>query len=437
MKKENKGITLIALVITIIVLLILAGVAIATLTGENGILTKANEAKTKTTEAGAYEQVEVAVAGSMGTDGQLNYTDLEKNLKNIDGIDESTVPSPITQENFPITVTVDGIDVEIKETGEVQLAFNAEEWDKTACNENCFIWESNNPSDGEKYHTIIGYADSICNEVKIRIPSRCHEIRCDVVNFDGKGRDFAKAYNDKIELPNTVLKIGNFAFAYFKAKSINIPNSVTSIGGTAFCGCTALTNITVPDSVTYIGEVAFCGCKNLTNITIPNSVTNIGYRAFDDTEWYNNQPDGLIYAGKVVYEYKGTMPSGTSIQISYGTRGIAGEAFCECENLTNITIPNSVMTIGQSAFIECTNLTNITIPNSVTSIGNWAFYECKNLTNITIPNSVTNIGIEAFGNKDDGPISDTAKFNVVKNSYADKWLKEHKYGNQTINYINE
>ena len=62
--KENKGITLIALVITIIVLLILAGVSIAMLTGENGILTQAQRAKTETEEAqkdeenvlGSYEQ---------------------------------------------------------------------------------------------------------------------------------------------------------------------------------------------------------------------------------------------------------------------------------------------------------------------------------------------------------------------------------------------
>lgn len=48
MLREKRGITLIALVITIIVLLILAGVTIATLTGENGILTKASEASQKT-----------------------------------------------------------------------------------------------------------------------------------------------------------------------------------------------------------------------------------------------------------------------------------------------------------------------------------------------------------------------------------------------------
>ena len=50
-KSENRGITLIALVITIIVLLILAGVSIAMLTGENGILTQAQKAKEETERA--------------------------------------------------------------------------------------------------------------------------------------------------------------------------------------------------------------------------------------------------------------------------------------------------------------------------------------------------------------------------------------------------
>ena len=48
LKEKEKGITLIALVITIIVLLILAGVSIAMLTGDNGIITRANEASEKT-----------------------------------------------------------------------------------------------------------------------------------------------------------------------------------------------------------------------------------------------------------------------------------------------------------------------------------------------------------------------------------------------------
>ena len=57
--RNVKGITLIALVITIIVLLILAGVAISMLSGENGILTKAGTAKTDTQKASAIEQARI------------------------------------------------------------------------------------------------------------------------------------------------------------------------------------------------------------------------------------------------------------------------------------------------------------------------------------------------------------------------------------------
>ena len=56
---DNRGITLIALVITIIVLLILAGISIATLTGDNGLLTKASDAKIKTVNANVFEQLQI------------------------------------------------------------------------------------------------------------------------------------------------------------------------------------------------------------------------------------------------------------------------------------------------------------------------------------------------------------------------------------------
>ena len=59
--RNNKGITLIALVITIIVLLILAGVSIAMLTGENGILTQANNSKYSTARAEAVERINLAL----------------------------------------------------------------------------------------------------------------------------------------------------------------------------------------------------------------------------------------------------------------------------------------------------------------------------------------------------------------------------------------
>ena len=75
LKNNRKGITLIALVITIIVLLILAGVTIATLTGENGILTRAQEAKTQTEEAEDIEKIRLAI--SEAQIGDSGYQELD------------------------------------------------------------------------------------------------------------------------------------------------------------------------------------------------------------------------------------------------------------------------------------------------------------------------------------------------------------------------
>jgi Flp pilus assembly protein protease CpaA len=159
-----------------------------------------------------------------------------------------------------------------------------------------------------------------------------------------------------------------------------IPNGVTSIGSYAFYGCSGLTSVTIGNSVTSIGKAAFYGCSGLTSVTIPNNVTSIGSSAFAGTAWEDNLPDGLIYAGKVAYKYKGTMPSGTSITLDEGTLGIANDAFRNCKDLTSITIPNSVISICENAFLNCSGLTSITIPNSVISIGMKAFSGCSKLT---------------------------------------------------------
>ena len=74
-------------ILNIIVLLILAGVTIATLTGDNGLLQKATNAKQANEEASALEKIQVEVAGSYGLDGKIDIENqLNQNLKRINGL---------------------------------------------------------------------------------------------------------------------------------------------------------------------------------------------------------------------------------------------------------------------------------------------------------------------------------------------------------------
>ena len=78
--KENKGITLIALVITIIVLLILSGVAISMISGDNGILKQAARAKETTEDTSILENIQLAELASRMKDGEVNFSILKEEL---------------------------------------------------------------------------------------------------------------------------------------------------------------------------------------------------------------------------------------------------------------------------------------------------------------------------------------------------------------------
>ncbi len=113
-KEAQKGITLIALVITIIVLLILAGVSIAMLTGQNGILTQAQNSKTVTENKSAEEKVKLAVMGARADNGTLTVGKLRTELANYGGTVEG--------DTFPVTATVDGKSFTVDANGNVTVS---------------------------------------------------------------------------------------------------------------------------------------------------------------------------------------------------------------------------------------------------------------------------------------------------------------------------
>ena len=113
--KQAKGITLIALVITIIVLLILAGVAISMLTGENGILKQATSAKDTTDKSEFEEQVKLAVTASRVNDkGAIDLKVLEAEINKISGATitksaENNLPWTVKKGSYEVTITADGV----------------------------------------------------------------------------------------------------------------------------------------------------------------------------------------------------------------------------------------------------------------------------------------------------------------------------------------
>ena len=195
----------------------------------------------------------------------------------------------------------------------------------------------------------------------------------------------------------TVTTIESFSFfTNITMTSVTIPGTVTSIGENAFCHCSSLTSVIISEGVKSIGQRAFYLCTNLSSIIIPKSVTRVDHNVFEETAWYNNHPDGLVYAGRVAYRYKGNAPKGSHITISEGTCEITKNAFRECLGLTSVTIPESVNKIGEDAFSGCSDLESINIPVNLSSIEDRCFYDCSSLKSIVIPESVKRIGYSAF-----------------------------------------
>ncbi len=169
---------------------------------------------------------------------------------------------------------------------------------------------------------------------------------------------------------------------------ITIPDSVTRIGDYAFYRFSAITGVTIPDSVTSIGDMAFNGCPNIENIYYTGDLASWSAIKFE-----SSSSNPKCYADSLYIN--GVLLSGEIAIPDRATR-IGDYAFCNCDSITGITIPDSVTTIGSYAFYDCDGIIGITIPNSVTSIGDSAFQHSSNLTNITIPDSVTNIDELAF-----------------------------------------
>lgn len=221
-----------------------------------------------------------------------------------------------------------------------------------------------------------------------------------------------------VKIPNTIVSIGNDAFANCSAlTSVIIPNSVVtlgdecfqscsrlgyaemgnsvkSIGAYAFNNCENITSVEIPESVTSIGDWAFYRCVNLDEIVIPNSVEYLGDGAFQSCYKLKSVklPNGLTELNRGVFFGCSSL---SSLTLPPALTTIGDSALGSCA-FSEIVIPEGVETIGPSAFAYNANLTKINMPESLTSISNNAFYSCTSLAEIRIPAAMKSIGIGAF-----------------------------------------
>ena len=187
---------------------------------------------------------------------------------------------------------------------------------------------------------------------------RVYEIRTSgeyeywLITFDGEESAYICGYNGNAVNVTIPLKLDG--------------HNIEGLWSEAFAGNTRIESVTVPGSL-FIASRAFADCTSLKTINLSENVLDIESDCFDNTAWLNNQPDGVVYVGKVALKYKGTQPD--HITIKDGTRAIADYATI---GKKSITIPKSVIHIGSWGIGS-----NQHQPNAYSSIPGFIVYGVK------------------------------------------------------------
>ena len=244
---------------------------------------------------------------------------------------------------------------------------------------------------------------------------------------------------------------------------VTLPQTVRTIGKGAFGQCVNLARINIPEGVISIGDCAFLMCSSLTRLTIPDSVTSIEgnpFRYLAAEILVSSENTAISVVDGVVFNKDGTRliacpcNKAGAYEIPQGVLEIGTHAFENCNDLTAVTIPESVVSIvgnpvdyaqlelklalenpdfslidgvlfdkaGTKLLVyPCGRLGDTyAVPEGTTEIGALAFAGCQQLFNVTIPKSVTAIESDSFWN------CKNLRLYVWDESYAQQYAREHR-----------
>ena len=151
-------------------------------------------------------------------------------------------------------------------------------------------------------------------------------------------------------MPTSLMKIDAGAFQQTGVATVVIPKGVTEIGEDAFKNCTNLTKVSLPTGLQRIGGGAFYGDYKLTSISLPENVVEVGDGAFYDsgleTVVFNTTKISTITANLF------GMTAFKSVNIPSGVTKIQAGAFRGNVHLSEVTIPDTVVSIAEYAFAD-------------------------------------------------------------------------------------
>ena len=212
-----------------------------------------------------------------------------------------------------------------------------------------------------------------------------------------------KGNDENVVVPETlgglpVTEIGQEAFGVKSTiTKIVISKGVKTIGPRAFHHSHKLVSVVLPEGLEKIGHAAFWNCPLLSDISLPSSLKTLEDLAFESCDSLKKivLPSGLDYLGGGAF-----MNSGLEIiDIQSNLSSIRYQCFSGTR-LTEISIPNSVVTIESFTFAFCHQLKTVSFGNNLEELGKTVFLNDESLTEIVLPESLKKIYETEFENCD-------------------------------------